>query len=232
MCLTRPEWAALHRGWAGGEPIPAPLRNPLISRLRPSIRGGPAARAGLRRGDLIDIRANTPCRALLPFRSAAQWTTSHPFGAQRVRCKEELTVIPRAPKLTWNFWLSTFAALWLLLFAALIAWRRCRCTPDATAIAVARDLCSYGRLNRFRGAVGLGVRPPEHLRERSWTVVGGVVGGVRKRLRPAALAASSYRTMAMLHVPRDLHRDLFSWDCRSYHAAVRSRFRSLRGTRG
>ena len=30
---------------------------------------------------------------------------------------------PRAPALTWNFWLFTFVVLWLLLFAILIAWR-------------------------------------------------------------------------------------------------------------
>ena len=96
-----------------------------------------------------------------------------------------------------------------------------RSTPDATAVAVDRGLCFYRCLARFRGALGLGVRSPEHLRERSWTVVGGAVGGLRQRLRPAALAASSHRTMAMLHIPRDLHRGRVSWDCRSHHPAVR-----------
>lgn|SRR5579863_3452583 len=59
MCSTRPEWAVLHRGWAGGELLLAALLSLLISWFRGVDRGGPAARAGLRRGDLIDIRANT-----------------------------------------------------------------------------------------------------------------------------------------------------------------------------
>jgi hypothetical protein len=37
--------------------------------------------------------------------------------------KKEVTIIPRAPVLTWSFRLFTFASLWLLLFASLIAWR-------------------------------------------------------------------------------------------------------------
>ena len=86
-------------------------------------RGGPAARAGLRRGDLIDIRANTLAERYSFFQSPLH---GRPLvlSVQRGSLREEVTVIPRAPILTWNFWLSTFAALWLLLFAALIAWRR------------------------------------------------------------------------------------------------------------
>ncbi len=85
--------------------------------------GGPAARAGLRRGDLIDIRANTLAErySLLqaPFNGRPLTLLVH-----RGSLQEKLTAVPQAPKLTWNLWLSTFAALWLLLFAAVIAWRR------------------------------------------------------------------------------------------------------------
>jgi hypothetical protein len=85
-------------------------------------RGGPAARAGLRRSDLIDIRANTLAErySLLetPLNGRPLILSVHSGSLQR-----ELTVIPRASMLTWIFWLFTFAALWLLLFAALIAWR-------------------------------------------------------------------------------------------------------------
>ena len=85
--------------------------------------GGPAARAGLRRGDLIDIRANTLVERYslfqAPLNGRALTLSVHSGLLQRT-----LTVKPQATKLTWNFWLSTFAALWLLLFATLIAWRR------------------------------------------------------------------------------------------------------------
>ena len=83
---------------------------------------GPAARAGLRRGDLIDIRADTLVERYalfeVPLNGRALNLSVHSGSLQK-----GLTVIPRAPILTWNFWLFTFAALWLLLFATLIAWR-------------------------------------------------------------------------------------------------------------
>jgi hypothetical protein len=86
-------------------------------------RGEPAARAGLRRGDLIDIRANTLAERYSLF---AAPINGRPLilAVHSGSLHENLTVIPRAGKLTWNFWLSMFAAFWLLLFAALIAWRR------------------------------------------------------------------------------------------------------------
>jgi hypothetical protein len=43
---------------------------------------------------------------------------------QQGSLQRKLTIVPDAPRLTWSFWLSNFAALWLLVFAALIAWRR------------------------------------------------------------------------------------------------------------
>lgn len=85
--------------------------------------GGPAARAGLRRSDLIDIRANSLVERYSLFEAPLNGrplTLSVRSGLQQ----KKISVIPQATKLTWNLWLSTFAALWLLLFAALIAWRR------------------------------------------------------------------------------------------------------------
>jgi hypothetical protein len=86
-------------------------------------RGEPAARAGLRQGDRIDIRANTLAERYSLF---AAPINGRPLilSVQSGSLQRNLTVIPRAAKLTRNFWLSTFAAFWLLLFAALIAWRR------------------------------------------------------------------------------------------------------------
>jgi len=85
-------------------------------------RGGPAARAGLLRGDLIDVRANSVVERYSLFEAPLN---GRPLilRVHRGSLQRELTVIPRAPILTWNFWVFTFAALWLLLFAILIAWR-------------------------------------------------------------------------------------------------------------
>jgi hypothetical protein len=85
--------------------------------------GGPAARAGLRRGDLIDIRANTLVER---FSLLGVPLTGRPLIllVHRGSLQKELTVIPLPGKLTWDSGLGWFAVLWLLLFAALIAWRR------------------------------------------------------------------------------------------------------------
>jgi len=85
--------------------------------------GGPAARAGLRRGDLIDIRANTLVDRYSLFEVPLN---GRPLNllVRRRSLQKSLTVIPHQPKLAWNFWLGAFAAFWLLLFASLIAWRR------------------------------------------------------------------------------------------------------------
>jgi len=86
-------------------------------------RGGPAARAGLRRGDLVDIRANTLLERYALFEVPLN---GRPLilSVRTGSLQRELTVTPYAPKLTWRFWVITSAELWLLLFAALIAWRR------------------------------------------------------------------------------------------------------------
>lgn len=95
---------------------------------------GPAARAGLRRGDLIDIRANTLVERYALF---AAPLNGRPLTllVQNGSRQEKLTVVPTPLKLTWNFWLGTFAAVWLLLFAALIAWR-CADVPQMRLLSL------------------------------------------------------------------------------------------------
>jgi hypothetical protein len=85
-------------------------------------RAGPAARAGLRRGDLIDVRANALVERYSVFGAPLN---GRPLvlSLHRGLLQEKVTVRPQVPNLTWNFWLATFAAFWLLLFATLIAWR-------------------------------------------------------------------------------------------------------------
>ncbi len=84
---------------------------------------GPAARAGLRRDDLIDIRANTLVERLsllgAPLNGRPVVLSVHRGSLQK-----ELTVVPRPREARWDFWLWAFGNFWLLLFASLIAWRR------------------------------------------------------------------------------------------------------------
>jgi len=85
--------------------------------------GGASARAGLRRGDRIDIRANSLVErfALLgaPLNGRPVSVSMHRGSLKRIA-----TITPRPAKQDWSFWLGAFEGFWILLFAALIAWRR------------------------------------------------------------------------------------------------------------
>lgn len=85
--------------------------------------GGAAARAGLRRGDVIDIRANTLMDRLALVEAPINGRPIT-FSIQRGAEQKEITVVPVPVKPSWGFWLGACGSIWLLLFACLIAWRR------------------------------------------------------------------------------------------------------------
>jgi hypothetical protein len=94
--------------------------------VRSVAPGGPAAQAGLRQGDLIDIRANTLVQRL-PFVIGAPLNRRpQVYSVHRGPLHIELTAIarPLPAGLYWPTLIGAFGSLWLLLFAALIAWRR------------------------------------------------------------------------------------------------------------
>lgn len=111
----RGEWGAVLGGL-----LPS---NPFYIEVTSVDPGGAAARAGLRRGDLIDIRENT---LVDRFSLLGAPLNGRPItlSVRRGSLQKELTVVPRPVQLDWSFWLGAFGDLWLLLFAALIAWRR------------------------------------------------------------------------------------------------------------
>jgi hypothetical protein len=111
-----PPWLGWWGANAGGSSTPFNLA---ITSVQPD---GPAAYAGLRRGDLVDVRANSLAERYSLFQVPLNGR-SLILSVHRGSLQEKLTVRPRALKLTWSFWLNAFAAFWLLLFAALIAWR-------------------------------------------------------------------------------------------------------------
>lgn len=95
--------------------------------VRSVERGGPADRAGLRRNDVIDARANALLDRLALAGSAAP-LNGRPLtlSIRRDSQQKEPTVIPGPLQVTryWDFLLGSLGGLWLLLFAAVIAWRR------------------------------------------------------------------------------------------------------------
>lgn len=87
--------------------------------------GGPADRAGLREGDSIDVRDQS---VLVRVSLLGQPLAGRPItfqvngggrGAQRVLVPGRFSLSRFSQYLLWDF-----GSLWLLLFAALIAWRR------------------------------------------------------------------------------------------------------------
>ncbi|MGC2407312.1 MAG: hypothetical protein WA431_12965 [Candidatus Cybelea sp.] len=112
--------AAPWQGWWGANT--GASSKPFHLEVSSVDRGGPAACAGLRRGDLVDIRPNTLIERYFLLEAPLNGRAFN-LSVQSGSLQKQLAVIPRAPTLMWNFWLFTFAALWLLLFASLIARR-------------------------------------------------------------------------------------------------------------
>jgi hypothetical protein len=84
---------------------------------------GPAARAGVRVGDRIDVRAlSAPDRILLVMVPVA----GRPLHVVLVRGLGVLAtdVVPRRMPLRWDGWMGYAVLGWIAAFGALIAWRR------------------------------------------------------------------------------------------------------------
>ena len=84
----------------------------------------PLARAGIRSGDLLDLRGSSPAER---YRWATKfWWAGEPFHATIVRGSSTLhvTLIAQWLPLVWYGQIANAGVLWMLLFAALLAWRR------------------------------------------------------------------------------------------------------------
>jgi hypothetical protein len=117
-----PPWYVLWGSNAGASSEPF---NVAIENLDPV---GPSARAGLRIGDLVDIRANT---AVERFEIFGQPLNGRPtvLSVRRGALRTQVRVVPGPVDLHQQRWAVVFLSprigvLWLVLFAALIVRRR------------------------------------------------------------------------------------------------------------
>jgi hypothetical protein len=89
---------------------------------------GPAGHAGLRDGDLIDVRLLNLVERFSLSGFAQSLLNGRPitFSVPREAQQKEITVIPQPlpAQRSWEVWLGSLSSFWLLLFAAVIAWRR------------------------------------------------------------------------------------------------------------
>lgn len=112
-------WYGIWGGYFTGSSLPYHLT------FRGVDPGGPAERAGVREGDLIDLRDHTLAERLAMF-GQPMGGRPFPFRITRGETQTEATVVPGRFVVSrfWNYVFWELAAVWLLLFAALIAWRR------------------------------------------------------------------------------------------------------------
>jgi len=114
--------------WAGNPGVTQgassePYRTSVVS----VASGGAADRAGLHPGDRVDIRSNTVLERLQLFLGFPTTINGRPvtLSVHRGSRQERVTLVPVAwdPGRYWYFFVSLAGLFWMVLFAALIAWR-------------------------------------------------------------------------------------------------------------
>jgi len=193
-----PPFVGLWGNTVGASSAPFELR---VQTINP---GGPSDRAGLRVGDRIDIRANPPLERFWLF---GQPIVAHPVTVlvRRDASQERLTIEPGTQPLANRWALSPIrlGTVWLLTFAALIAWRRASLREMRLLCLV---LVSYGLWEvtgpRFIGATA------------TWAYVLFGLGNVVGTLCLAFWAA----TAGCFAEPRSRLRTYAQWGCYAFLA--------------
>jgi hypothetical protein len=128
------------KGDTGIRPVPSGV--PFRDRITVDP-GSAAARSGLRTGDLVDIRR-------LPAGDRYTWRDTWSFGrrmmvpVQRAGTTRVFTIVAgRHAPVRWSLILALAGFLWMLLFAALLAWRRSD-HAEARILALTLILFSLG----------------------------------------------------------------------------------------
>ena len=132
---------------------------------------GAAARAGLRAGDRVDLRAITfEDRVLLVAAPIAR----HPFPltVEREGVVRRVEVVADPHATSWDGWIGNLVLLWMAAFGALIGWRR-PAMREARLLSLA--LSAYVIADALQFLVTPSAIVDDVLTALNW---GGVLGGV------------------------------------------------------
>jgi hypothetical protein len=116
---SAPAWYGVMGGYLSGSSEPYHVS------IRGIDPGGPADRAGIREGDSVDVRDQS---MLVRLSLMGQLLAGRPvtFQTSGVAGSSQRVLVPGRFSVSrfWTYVVWEFASLWLLLFAAVIAWRR------------------------------------------------------------------------------------------------------------
>jgi hypothetical protein len=112
-----------------------PAGRPFIVEVASVAAAGPAARAGLRAGDDIDLRAN-PFDDRVFLIAAPVAHHAIPLAVERNGVRRIVVVVPDTRPTQWDGWIGNLVLLWMAFFAGLIGWRR-PAMPEARLLSLA-----------------------------------------------------------------------------------------------
>jgi MFS family permease len=100
-----------------------PAGRPFVVEIASVAASGPAARAGLRAGDDVDLRAN-PFDDRVFLIAAPVARHAIPLAVERNGVRRTVIVVPDPRPTQWDGWIGNLVLLWMAFFGGLIGWRR------------------------------------------------------------------------------------------------------------
>jgi hypothetical protein len=139
-----------------------------IASVAPS---GPAARAGFRAGDRVDLRT-IPFDDRVFLIAGPVARRAFPLEVERAGTVRRLEIVPDARPTRWDGWIGNAVLLWMAFFGALIGWRR-PAMPEARLLSLA--LSCYVVADALQLLVTPSALLDDVFAALNW---GGVLGGV------------------------------------------------------
>ncbi len=169
---------------------------PFLNRVR--VYPGPARDGGLRSGDAVDFRELAPVDRWLIYTQSLRDGKRISLTVLRKNGASRVSLVGRHPQIPWVVLIYYAGELWMLGFAALIAWRRAE-SAEARTLALLLILWNLGQ-NCL----------PDNGWSTPWPALDAFVAALGAVFAPAAW--SLLATFSMLFVaPRVLLRRTLAW---------------------